>query len=42
VQGANSNVGRQEKRTLKCEGEKKTNLQLESGSEKKLKGDNES
>jgi transposase len=35
-QGANNSVGRREKRNSKCEGEEETNLQLESGSEKKL------
>ena len=35
-QGTNSSVGRREKRNSKCEGEAETNLQLESGSEKKL------
>jgi len=35
-QGANNSVGRREKRNSKYEGEEETNLQLESGSEKKL------
>jgi len=34
-QEANNSVGRREKRNSKCEGEEETNLQLESGSEKK-------